>query len=324
MSDHFEVIEEDFRPFIHNVFVDYLSLPDRELKVFLTLKSFAWNKKRDCFPSINSIAQISGKKRRQVSEILALLEKKGLIRIEHNNGEVSIYYIINKYLEPGANSTGCHEPLGATSPPTHAEIRTGTHAEIRTGSNIRETRKENKLKSSCSNAQNFDKFWEAYPKKQGKRDALKAWAKIKESDVDKILVDIGNRLRMDVQWKDKQYIPLPATYLRGERWNDEIVVAQAPTQKVQPKPNEPRSTVPWFNPNDAIVTTQTNRISQGVIADATRDNSGRDHIRRGDLFENKSTSVRESGLASRPQTGSVRSDSPKTIGSYLSPRGKSG
>ena len=178
---------------------------------------------------------------------------------------------------------------------------------------------------SCSNAQNFDKFWEAYPKKQGKRDALKAWGKISEEDQIKILADIPNRLARDQQWQSQKFIPLPATYLRGERWNDEIITITLKTPPsspgrvgFNPKPNEPRSTVPWFNPDHANLSQ-----SQGVIADATRDSSARDHIRRGDLFENKSTSVRESGMGRRSEASSTRSDSPKTAGSYFLPRGNS-
>jgi hypothetical protein len=58
------VREENVRTYINHVFIDYLLLPDRELKVLLALKSFAWSG-NECYPSLNTIGQICGKKRSQ-------------------------------------------------------------------------------------------------------------------------------------------------------------------------------------------------------------------------------------------------------------------
>jgi hypothetical protein len=68
----------------------------------------------------------------------------------------------------------------------------------------------------------FAKFWVAYPKKQGKRDALRAWTKLQPDGPlqEKILFAIVAQARSK-QWQEG-YIPLPATWLRGERWDDEV------------------------------------------------------------------------------------------------------
>mgnify|MGYP006284557997 CR=1 FL=1 len=71
----------------------------------------------------------------------------------------------------------------------------------------------------------FAKFWEAYPRKAGKRDALKAWTKIKpdESLEVTILAAVRRQAQSDGWRKDGgQFVPYPATYLRGERWLDEL------------------------------------------------------------------------------------------------------
>lgn len=69
----------------------------------------------------------------------------------------------------------------------------------------------------------FDEFWAAYPRPVAKQTALKAWSKLKPGDElrEKILADI--RRRKDSEWKDieARYIPHPATYLNGARWEDE-------------------------------------------------------------------------------------------------------
>ena len=82
--------------------------------------------------------------------------------------------------------------------------------------------------------ENFQRFWAVYPKKVARRDALKAWRQIKPSTTTLYLMldDVTQRID-SVQWRKQQgeFIPYPATYLRGRRWEDEKMV--------------PTSRVPW-------------------------------------------------------------------------------
>lgn len=68
----------------------------------------------------------------------------------------------------------------------------------------------------------FARFWEVYPKKVGKKNAQKAFAKV-TVDV-QILIEAVQKQRLSSQWcKDNgQYIPNPATWLNEERWQDEL------------------------------------------------------------------------------------------------------
>lgn len=75
-----------------------------------------------------------------------------------------------------------------------------------------------------SYSERFEKFWSAYPKKKAKGDAEKAFTKLKPDD--ELLETILKALewqRTSKDWtKDNgQYIPNPATYLNGRRWEDE-------------------------------------------------------------------------------------------------------
>lgn len=75
----------------------------------------------------------------------------------------------------------------------------------------------------------FDSFWEAYPKKAGKAAARKAFLKHKPGDVllAAMLKAIEAQKRSDQWMRDGgQYIPYPATWLNGERWNDELPQAR--------------------------------------------------------------------------------------------------
>lgn len=69
----------------------------------------------------------------------------------------------------------------------------------------------------------WDAFWAAYPRKQARRAALAAWNKARPSPelLTRILADIPYRLAGDDQWQ-RGYIPHPATYLNGARWEDAL------------------------------------------------------------------------------------------------------
>lgn len=68
----------------------------------------------------------------------------------------------------------------------------------------------------------FDSFWVLYPKKNAKLDARKAWRAIApELYVDIIIATAAWRL-VWLKRDEMQYVPLPASWLRGERWEDEL------------------------------------------------------------------------------------------------------
>ena len=65
------------------------------------------------------------------------------------------------------------------------------------------------------------RFWEVYPRRDAKLDARKAWAQLSpdEATVDAIIHALGWQRQTD-QWR-RGFVPLPASYLRGRRWEDE-------------------------------------------------------------------------------------------------------
>lgn len=70
----------------------------------------------------------------------------------------------------------------------------------------------------------FERFWSAYPRHEGKQNAQRAFDKLNvdEELLAKILSAI-ERQKQSSQWKENggQYIPHPATWLNGHRWEDE-------------------------------------------------------------------------------------------------------
>lgn len=90
-------------------------------------------------------------------------------------------------------------------------------------------RKEKTLKAlaekSAYCAAMFDRFWKLYPRKTAKQDARKAWAKLKVTDELFTLITDGLAGQVVCQAWTKDggaFIPHPATWLNGRRWEDEV------------------------------------------------------------------------------------------------------
>lgn len=69
----------------------------------------------------------------------------------------------------------------------------------------------------------FDTFWALYPKKVAKADARKAWAQTKDirPELTNLLTAITAACKTESWMKSNgAFIPYPATWLRGERWDD--------------------------------------------------------------------------------------------------------
>lgn len=80
--------------------------------------------------------------------------------------------------------------------------------------------------------QGFEVFWDAYPRKIDKQDAVRAWAKIgHEAGIETKIMDVLERYKASDQWvKDGgEFIPHPATWLNKRRWESDPPPAAAST-----------------------------------------------------------------------------------------------
>lgn len=73
----------------------------------------------------------------------------------------------------------------------------------------------------------FQEFWVAYPRKENKGDAWKAWCALgtevsrKTTDQMKLVI---TKYKNHPQWmkQNGEFIPYPSTWINGRRWEDEI------------------------------------------------------------------------------------------------------
>jgi hypothetical protein len=81
----------------------------------------------------------------------------------------------------------------------------------------------------------WDEFWTAYPRKTGKAQAAKAWQKLKPADRDAALAALPEHVGF---WHRNgtatQYIPHPATWINGRRWEDVL-----PADRKEPRREAP-------------------------------------------------------------------------------------
>jgi hypothetical protein len=73
--------------------------------------------------------------------------------------------------------------------------------------------------------ESFDVFWAAYPRHTDKQAAFNAFVKLKPDDALMQVILAGiEKQKQSAQWtKDGgQFIPHPATWLNGCRWEDEL------------------------------------------------------------------------------------------------------
>jgi hypothetical protein len=144
-------------------------------------------------------------------------------------------------------------PSTGNLPPGIREAREETCAAA-------EQTEESKKEAQTLLQKRFDLFWAAYPKKVGKKDALKAFknAKVDSELFDKIMTAIG-RARTTDQWQrdNGRYIPNPSTWLNQGRWDDEYKEANTNgeyrsiagtngQEPAGPKPRKPDTVAPGF------------------------------------------------------------------------------
>ena len=74
----------------------------------------------------------------------------------------------------------------------------------------------------------FEQFWTAYPRKIGKKSALKAFNKATDMPDIKVVINTIEAQKQSKQWQAERgkFIPHPATWLNQGRWDDVMEVKQ--------------------------------------------------------------------------------------------------
>lgn len=159
----------------------------------------------------------------------------GVVVIKHwriNNYLRNDRYTETKYLEEKSNlevdkngsytaknNTGI--PVGIPTVST-GKVRLG---KVRLGKNINtiSCNENSEIEVLDQKEMWFESFWKIYPKHQDKKKAKQKFLKLctDEKKYQEIMDGLRNVLPVWAK-KDTKYIPMPTTWLNGERWNDEV------------------------------------------------------------------------------------------------------
>jgi len=91
------------------------------------------------------------------------------------------------------------------------------------------------IKQGIKHTTGFDRFWEAYPRKQKKKRAREIWEKL--SPDQELFKEIMSALEKQKQLEDwtkdsGKYIPHPTTWLNNAQWEDEVSAESQLTRDV--------------------------------------------------------------------------------------------
>jgi hypothetical protein len=131
----------------------------------------------------------------------------------------------HQHVNPRESASLLPEPKGA-----RVGTRHDASARVNSGIDPQVGREGKGKEGNTRDASAFETFWKAYPKKEAKKDALTAFEKLNPNPelLAVMLAAIATKAASFDWTKDGgKFVPLPASWLRAERWTDEGVTLAA-------------------------------------------------------------------------------------------------
>jgi hypothetical protein len=192
--------------------------------VYLYLERRA-NKDGQCWPSMTTIATACGVSQRYVRELInEKLVPSGMVRRTEKKNQfgrtMGVEYTLPFHHNPRNN--------GAEPTPEPGEELT-PEPESHIGSAKVDTRSSKEVKNSSPSLTDeqrarFNRWYATYPRKVKRADAESAWAKINPDDAltDRMVSVVGIwATSKDWTKENGQFVPYPASWLNGRRWEDD-------------------------------------------------------------------------------------------------------
>lgn len=179
-------------------------------------------------PSVGEIAIAVRAKKPEVVRALVELSERGVASTADNGALVSRRMMRDARRREVNRQNGSH----GGNPVLKGSFSDNRNDEIRiTGSDNPPLVMVMDLDQQQSDLDLFGKFWKAYPRKVGKENAVRAFKKINpNADLVAAMLSALSWQTRSRQWvKDGgAFIPHPATYLNGRRWEDELEAVTRP------------------------------------------------------------------------------------------------
>jgi len=155
-----------------------------------------------------------------INEAIRVLTDKGWLRTERTKKENGQF---------GPTSFHILDPEAVDSV---ADDSSAGHSTMEQPTDIKNTNYLEKTKDKEKHLEAFDTFWNLYPKRIAKADALKAWNKaIKKKTPDELIA--LTKAYSESKLPDMTYIPYPASWLNKELYESVEVQEKKPLQKLK-------------------------------------------------------------------------------------------
>lgn len=203
--------------------IDLPDLAPNEKLLLIVLGNYA-DQAWECWPAIKRMAADTGMGTRTITTTLGKLEERGLIhrseRWRKDGSRAS--NLIKLMFVPHANAAWGDDV--DTAPPARNRrtppSESAGHEPI-IGS-----------EGDLVAREPFEEWWTIYPRKAAKKEARKAWGQMTPQINALTLAILMERTQLfadHVVGKDPEHIAHGATWLRGERWNDELPTHRSQT-----------------------------------------------------------------------------------------------
>ncbi|WP_318744805.1 MULTISPECIES: helix-turn-helix domain-containing protein [unclassified Corynebacterium] len=207
---------------------------------------------RQAFDKLRAVGLVRTFPRYRDADGIVSYEKSDRFNIQTSNGYV-IYDTIDTHrgykkdrgavpygtppqceMEPPRGAYRTHELEPVELEPVELD---NTHAQ-NVGSRTKGSQTHN-LSERESRSDRFDEFWDAYPRKVGKKKArAKFAAAVKAAGDAQRVIDGAQRLAADPNLPEKQFIPHPTTWLERGGWDDEPLPARSLPRQVPQRKSE--------------------------------------------------------------------------------------
>lgn len=164
-----------------------------------------------------------------VQALCSELVQGGLVQLYGDGYALIPSFKAHQHINPRESESQLPDPHASTTRQPRVGTRQPRDKDAQGG-------REGKGRNNCSTPKGvnvadftpgFDRFWNAYPRKQGKGLAAKAFARLRADDalLETILTAVAAQCATEQWSKDGgQFVPMPATWLNGQRWLDETAV----------------------------------------------------------------------------------------------------
>ncbi len=148
----------------------------------------------------------------KVEQLLNFYSKRNRLKWNYDEADADmIFYTIPKFIELSSNWTRRSKAM-----PTEAPTELPTAKEV-----------EEEVEREEEDIVPYSDFYLLFPRHEGKAAGEKAWKKIKNKEKPQIIEALQRQIKAKhLNVEDKKYCPLPATWLNGRRWEDDIIPKQ--------------------------------------------------------------------------------------------------